>query len=85
MKRVIGVLKIPYNWLGIGLLAFALGLGMQGPQGLFVGLILAWAASVLRLLYTLRQEQRQLGALLALLVARGGEGEANSADLVHES
>jgi len=84
MKRIWRVLKVPYNWVLLGLLAFALGLSFQGPQGLFVGLILAWASGMLRLLYTLRQEQRQLNALLTLLVARGGEGEADIA-LVHES
>lgn len=85
MKRVIGALRVPYNWVLLGLLMFALGLSFQSLQGLFVGLILSWAAGVLRLLYTLRQEQRQLNALLTVLVAKGGEGEADAAGFVHQS
>lgn len=79
MKRFLDVIKVPYTWVGIGLAAFALGLSVRGPQGLLVGLILAWALSVLRLLYTLRREGRQLSALLALWAVREGEREADDA------
>lgn len=75
MKRVLLGLRNPYLLLGIGLMAFALGLTLYGPQGLFVGLLLAWSVALLRLVYTLRQEQRQLYALLTLLAAKGGSSE----------
>ena len=78
MKRIVRKIN-PYPLVIGALLLLAIGLSLQGLQGLFVGLILSWAALGLRLLYTLRAEVRQLSALL-LLQGGGDEGDGADAD-----